>query len=266
MTAGQMPTPPMLPTLPMKGSPEVGHEWEERDEAVVAASVEQVWAAIATGPGIDSWFMGRNQVDLGPAGSVTTDHGGFVSTGMVTAWDPPHHFAYRSDGPAGWFIAFQYLIEGRDQGSTVLRLVASGFLPDDEWEAEFEAMTAGGEMYFQTLVAYLDHFAGRFATPVTVTGPPVTDWPAAWTALRRDLGLGDRPSVGDQARLTVPGVARLDGQVDFVNSKALGIRTADGLYRFIQGFFGSFVLGHHVFSDTDVTQTSQAWTTWLAGL
>lgn len=244
----------------------MGHAWEEHDEAVVVASAGEVWDAIATGPGIDSWFMGRNQVDPGPAGSVTTDVGGFASTGRVTGWDPPNRFAYRSDGPGERFIAFEYLIEGRDQSSTVLRLIASGFLPDDDWEAEFEAMTVGGEMYFQTLVAYLDHFGGRFATPVSVTGPLVADWPAAWAALRAGLGLGDQPTVGDQVRLTVPGVPRLDGAVDFVNSQALGIRTASGLYRFIQGYFGSFVLGHHVFSDTDAKQASQAWKTWLAGL
>jgi uncharacterized protein YndB with AHSA1/START domain len=244
----------------------MGHAWEQRDEAVVAASVEEVWAAIATGPGIDSWFMGRNQVEPGPTGSVTTEVGGFASTGAVTAWDPPHHFAYRGDGPGERFIAFEYLVEGRDQSSTVLRLVTSGFLPGDDWETEFEAMTAGGAMYFQTLVAYLDHFAGRFATPIGVSGPPVTHWPKAWAALWAGLGLGDQPTVGDRVRLTVPDGPQLDGVVDFVNSQALGIRTPDGLYRFIQGFFGSFVLGHHVFSDTDEKQAGQAWNTWLAGL
>jgi hypothetical protein len=210
--------------------------------------------------------MGRNRVKPGPAGSVTTDVGGFVMTGTVTAWDPPNHFAYRSDGPGERFIAFEYLIEGRDQNSTVLRLVASGFLPDDDWEAEFEAMSAGGEMYFRTLVAYLDHFAGRLATPLNVTGPPVADWPAAWAALRTGLGLGDQPAVGDPVRVRVPGVPSLDGLVDFANSQALGIRTADGLYRFIQGYIGGFVLGHHLFTDHDEKRTSQAWKTWLAGL
>jgi uncharacterized protein YndB with AHSA1/START domain len=244
----------------------MGHAWEERDEAVVAASVDEVWAAIATGPGIDSWFMGRNQVDPGPTGSVTTDVGDFVMTGTVTAWDPPKHFAYRSDGPDKRFIAFEYLIEGRDQSSTVLRLVSNGFLPDDDWEAEFEAMTAGGEMYFRTLVAYLDHFAGRFATPLNVTGPPVVDWPTAWAALRTGLGVGDQPAVGDAVRVTVPGVPGLAGLVDFVNSQALGIRTADGLYRFIQGHVGGFVLGHHLFAHPDEKQAGQAWKTWLAGL
>jgi uncharacterized protein YndB with AHSA1/START domain len=244
----------------------MGHAWEKPDEVVVAASVEEVWAAIATGPGIDSWFMGRNQVEPGPEGSVTTAVGDYVSTGTVTAWDPPNRFAYRTDGPGERFIAFEYLIEGRDQSSTVLRLVASGFLPGDDWEAEFEAMTIGGEMYFRTLVAYLDHFAGRFATSVGVTGPQVADWTAAWAALRAGLGLGDQPAVGDPVRLTVPGVPRLDGQVDFVNAQALGIRTADGLYRFIQGYIGSFVLGLHVFSDIDEKEAGQAWNTWLAGI
>jgi len=252
----------------------VGHAWEQRDEAVVAAPVEEVWAAIATGPGIDSWFMGRNQVNPGPDGTVTMDVGGFVSTGTVTTWDPPTRFGYRSDGPAGRFVAFEYLVEGRDGGGTALRLVASGFLPDDDWEAEFEAMSAGGQMYFGTLVAYLEHFAGRFATPVTVSGPPVLDWPAAWAALRAGLGLGDRPALGDPVRLAVPGLAPLDGVVDFVNAKALGVRTGTGLYRFIEGFYGSFFLGHHLFTDphrtdtdtdTDTAQQGRAWQSWLAG-
>jgi len=73
----------------------MGHAWEERDEAVVAASADEVWAAIATGPGIDSWFMGRKEVESGTAGSVTTDVGGFVMTGRVTAWDPPNHGLHR---------------------------------------------------------------------------------------------------------------------------------------------------------------------------
>jgi uncharacterized protein YndB with AHSA1/START domain len=264
----------------------MGHEWEQRDEAVVAASVEEVWAAIATGPGIDCWFMGRTQVTPGPAGSVTTDVGGFVMAGSVTTWDPPHRFGYRTDGPGERFVAFEYLVEGRGGSGTALRLVASGFLPDDDWETEFEAMTAGGAMYFATLVAYLDHFAGRFATSasatsasatsvsatsVNVTGPPVTDWPAGWAALRAGLGLGDRPVVGDPVRVTVPGVPAIDGQVDFVNTQALGIRTADGLYRFIKGYAGCFVVGHHLFTDADSTDSDeqaagQAWQAWLAGL
>ena len=40
----------------------MGHDFETRNEITVDATPEQVWEAIATGPGIDSWFLGRNQV------------------------------------------------------------------------------------------------------------------------------------------------------------------------------------------------------------
>jgi hypothetical protein len=136
----------------------MSHQFEQRHEAEVPANRDEVWAAIATGPGIDSWFMGRNEVQPG-------------------ALD-------------GRFIAYEFLIEGRAGGSTVLRTVTSGFIPGDDWADEFEAMTLGGEMYFRTLVEYLSYFAGRFATPVTAFGPPDTDWARELTSLGR--GHGDR--------------------------------------------------------------------------
>ena len=45
----------------------MGRPFENRSEAEVPASPDEVWAAIASGPGIDSWFMGRSQVRSGPA-------------------------------------------------------------------------------------------------------------------------------------------------------------------------------------------------------
>ena len=40
----------------------MGHQFEDALETEVDATVDEVWQAIATGPGIDSWFMGRNSV------------------------------------------------------------------------------------------------------------------------------------------------------------------------------------------------------------
>lgn len=39
------------------------HEFDLRKEITLDATPQQVWEAIATGPGIDAWFMGRNQVE-----------------------------------------------------------------------------------------------------------------------------------------------------------------------------------------------------------
>src|SRR5689334_8078423 len=107
------------------------HPFELRKELQLDATPEQVWDAIATGPGMDSWFMGRNEIEPREGGRTSLDVGGFSEGSTITAWDPPHHFAHRGDAaPDGTFMAFEWLIEGRDQGSTVIRLVQSGMLGD----------------------------------------------------------------------------------------------------------------------------------------
>ncbi len=239
----------------------MGYEFEGPDRAELDATPEQIWQAIATGPGIDSWFMGRNQVVPGEHGTVTMDFGEYAPVHQITAWEPLKRFAYRTDTDSdGRFIAYEFLIEGRGQGSTVLRMVAHGFLPGDDWEEEYEAMTAGGAMFFRTLVEYLRHFAGRTATPVTAPGPMVSDWDAAWAALRREIG---GSAEGDRVRFAPEGLPAVDGVVYFTNSQTLGIRTPDALYRFVQGLHGPMLAMHHLFSDVDPDTTGQAWSAWL---
>ncbi|HEY3260656.1 MAG TPA: SRPBCC domain-containing protein [Pseudonocardiaceae bacterium] len=244
----------------------MGREWEQHDEVEVDATPEQVWEAVATGPGYDSWFMGRTEVVPGVGGTVRTDLGGHVMESTITAWEPLRRFAYRGDEtPDGRFIAFEFLIEGREHGSTVLRLVTNGFLPGEDWEAEYDAMVKGGAMYFATLVAYLTHFAGRAATPISAAGPMVPDARLMFDRIPAALGLTAEPAVGDLVRTAPAGLPPIDGVVDFVNADALGVRTSDALYRFIRGFFGPTVVGHHIFADgVDPKETEQAWQAWLA--
>ncbi|MFD1147909.1 SRPBCC family protein [Saccharothrix hoggarensis] len=237
----------------------MGHAFEGVNEAELAGvTPEQVWEAIATGPGIDSWFMGSNEVE--PGAVVRQAFHAYTPSHPVTAWEPGRRLAYGGEEePDGRFVSYEFLIEGRDQGSTVLRMVASGFLPGDDWEDEFEAMTAGGEMFWNTLVTYLRHFAGRTARPVTAFGPRVADWPATWARLGRELGLGAAPKTGDA--VTLDGE---DGVVYFANSQTVGIRTADAMYRFFQGRPGVLIAMHHVFADD--RRDERAWSDWMGDL
>jgi uncharacterized protein YndB with AHSA1/START domain len=245
----------------------MGHDFEDRHEAELDATPEQVWEAIATGPGIDSWFMGRNQVEPGPGGTVRTAFGGYTPVSRVTGWDPPRRLSYRGEvAEDGRVVGYEFLVEGRAGGSTVLRVVTSGFLPGDDWADEYDAMTKGWQMFFRTLVEYLTYFPGRAATPVTAFGPPVTDWDRAWDALRRALGLAGAVAGGDRLRFSPPGLAPVDGVVYFVNPHTLGVRTAGGLYRFLRGFQGPMIASHHIFSDVDARSAAATWEPWLARL
>jgi uncharacterized protein YndB with AHSA1/START domain len=242
----------------------MGHQFAQHHEAEVPASPEEVWAGIATGPGIDSWFMGRNEVT---ADAVRTVFGEYAPELEITERDPAHRFAYRSgQAPDGRFIAYEFLIEGRAGGSTILRTVTSGFLPGDDWADEFEAMTLGGELYFRTLVEYLHYFAGRFAVPVTAFGPPGTSWPRDRPLLYRALGLPEEPKPGDPARLpSDTGDTGDTGIVYFANAHSIGVRTPDALYRFMRGFGKPVIAAHHLFGpDAEPDRTGQAWAAWLS--
>ena len=54
----------------------MAHPFELSHEIEVDASPEEVWEAIATGPGVDSWFMGRNEIEPRVGGATRMDLGG----------------------------------------------------------------------------------------------------------------------------------------------------------------------------------------------
>jgi uncharacterized protein YndB with AHSA1/START domain len=235
----------------------------------VDATPEDVWEAIATGPGVDAWFMGANQIEPREGGMIRTAMHDWTEEARITAWEPPTRLASRTqEGPDGAFHAFEYIVEGRDKGSTVVRWVHSGFLGDN-WEAEYEGLSEGDPMYFDKLRVYLTHFRGRTATPVSALGPVVPDRDRAWEALRSGLGLSGPVQVGDRVRLTPEELPPLDGEVDWLSRDFLGVRTEDGIYRFmhISVFGGPTGVGHHIFADgLDQAEAERAWEAWLNGV
>ncbi|HEY0359189.1 MAG TPA: SRPBCC domain-containing protein [Mycobacteriales bacterium] len=233
----------------------MGREFELRKEVVLAATPEQVWEAIATGPGLTAWFM---PMDLDP------------DSAMVTAWEPGKRLRVQTpaaeDGAAQ---AFEYLIEARDGAGTTLRFVHSGSLGDDGGDA-FESMTgAGWDMYLHTLAQYFEHFAGRPATYVETEAPPSSAHAGAWAVLLGALGLSGSVAPGDHVELTPEGPEPVVGVVDYVTPSFLGVRTSDALYRFHgRAAIGMpIAVGHHVYrDDVDAEQAAERWQAWLAGV
>ncbi len=234
------------------------------------ATPEQVWAAIATGPGISAWFVPTEVAD----GMIRQDFGsGSVATGRVTAEEPGRRFSYgaaepNADGAAGF--AFEFLVEARDGGGTVLRFVQSGFTERDGWEAEYDSFDAGWDLFFANLAAYLDLFDGLPVTGVTTMG-----WAGeisaaqAWPVLHRALGLEGRPAVGDQIRLAPDGPEPIEGVVDVASDEFLGVRSEQGLHRIgAEGSDGCGVSAYHYYYgvEIDAPAVTAAWQAWLTNL
>ena len=237
------------------------HRFEQPTEFEFEVDPEVVWDAISTGPGLSSWFMGATEVDL-DAGTVRTTMGDFAQESEIVAHEPGRRFSFRgAESPDGRFFAMEFLVEARESGSTVLRMVSSGFLPGDDWEDEYEAMLAGGRIHRQTLVEYLAHFAGRPGVAVAAFAP-VGDLDRRWAAMLADLGLTGREAVGQPVVLSPAGLPAVEGVVDLADAANLGVRTDAAMLRFTRGFFASGI-GHHLFG-ADAAAEAEAWRSWLA--
>jgi uncharacterized protein YndB with AHSA1/START domain len=167
----------------------------------VAGTPEEVWAAVATGPGISSWFV-PTTVDEREGGTTTSKFGEgpeMLIPGVVAAWEPPHRVRFESAGPdAG--MAFEWLVEARGQGTCVVRLINSGFGSGEEWDAQFDGMSQGWLLFLHNLQLHRAHFPGQ----VGVAALPMAMLPGprahAWGALLSDTGLPAAPVSGERVR------------------------------------------------------------------
>ena len=244
----------------------MGKEFEIVNELEVGATSEQAWQAVATGEGMDGWFMGQNEIEPREGGKIRTITPEWSEEATVTTWDPPSRFAYRTDeAEDGAFMTFDYRIEGGDKGNTSIKWIHSGMLGDN-WEREYEAMNEGDTAYFHKLGQYLTHFFGRKATPVETYGPEVHDREQAMKIMREGLGLAGPVAVDEKVRLTPEGIQPIEGVVEWVSPSFLGVRSEDALYRFIWAFTGPLMAAHHIFREVDEKKELEAWTSWLKGL
>jgi uncharacterized protein YndB with AHSA1/START domain len=187
-------------------------------EIEVPGTPEQVWEAIATGPGITSWFM-PVEVEERAGGEIVHGAGeDFSSTGTVTVWEPPQRFAYEEgDMPGAQFerpIATEWLVEARAGGTCVVRLVMSGFSAGDDFDKANESFGSGWRTALEDLRLYLTHFAGMTASPITAAGTAAgRTRDDVWAQLKGALGVPADASPGDRVVATAEGSSTLAGTV-----------------------------------------------------
>ena len=190
--------------------------WVEM-ELEVQATPEEVWQAIATGPGISAWFV-PTRVEEREGGAVTFEFGGEMgsSTGEVTRWQPPRRFDYveREWMPGAPPVATEIQVTSAGGGTTVVRMSHSLSATSDEWDQHLEAFEKGWEPYFEILRRYLADHAGARCAPVRTTGTvagPAGAEDGAWERLLHSLGI-EGAEEGSSVR-TTSGAPRLAGTV-----------------------------------------------------
>jgi len=237
----------------------------------VPGTPEEVWEAVATGPGISSWFVTCEVVE-GDGGTVTMDFGEFGrETAVVTAWEPPSRVVFEG-GSDGRRLAYEWLVEARDGGTCVVRLVNSGFGSGEEWDADYDGMTQGWKLFFDNLRLHLTHFRGRHAralTPVaTAPGPNRQAWEALCSALgvSPDLQPGDRLEGAGDGVPPLVGTVEGSGRSDTISQYRLLIESpgpGTGLVA-AEGGGEQIMLSVWLYLYGEPTDSEGRWPAWLA--
>jgi uncharacterized protein YndB with AHSA1/START domain len=241
----------------------MSREFEIIREVDLPAAPDDVWTAMTADSA--AWQF--------PTGMEIPAGGAPPEGSPVTSWDPPHHFAIRMESPDGTFNALEYTIEARDGGTAHLRYVHSGILAD-EWEDQYDAIDGHTDFYLHTLAQYLEHFNGRQVTYVGrpssgIDGPEAAGTADAMDALRAALGVARDAAVGDAVHASLGHAGTLDGVLDYSTPEFLGVRTADGLYRFFgRNHYGGVVgMSAHLFVDgVDAAEREAELKAWLDGV
>ena len=183
-------------------------------EVEVPGTPEEVWQAIATGPGISSWFVPTEMQERVGGTAVSHFGPGMDSNATVTAWEPPRRFAAESGdfGPNAPLLATEWGVEARSGGTCVVRVVHSLFASTDDWDDQLESIESGWPAFFRILGLYLTHFRGEPCSTFQVMGFAPEPASEAWDAFTRSLGLGG--AVVGERRNTREGAPALAGIVE----------------------------------------------------
>jgi uncharacterized protein YndB with AHSA1/START domain len=187
-------------------------------EFEVPGRPEDVWQAIATGPGITAWFV-PTEIEERVGGKILFEvMQDMSSKGHVTAWEPPRRFAYEE---TAWSenappLATECIVEAQSGGTCSVRMVHSLFTDKTDWDKEMEGFEHGWRPHFDVLREYLEHFKGQRCAPLRLMMAGTGSEAQVWEALGTPLGLvgktqGSRTRSAESAPELAGVVARAGG-------------------------------------------------------
>lgn len=243
----------------------------------VQGTVDEVWQAVATGPGMSAWYV-PSTVEEREGGATTSRFGQgdeMVVPGRVVVWDPPRRVRFDGgeEATAAGGMTFDWTVEDGPGDLHTVRLVNAGFPDTPEGQAQKEMMTGGWGLFLQNLQLHLEHFRGESGASMLpmATGPgPRAD---VWQRVTAALGVPAAPALGDHVRVAGEGAPPLAGRVVGVESwrislvldepaRGTAFIAVEGDDAFVMTSVWSYLYGDE--AATIVARDAPVWEAWLA--
>jgi uncharacterized protein YndB with AHSA1/START domain len=179
-------------------------------ETIIEAPQEAVWKALTEAEELTKWFPPQARVTPGQGGKIWMSWGeGIEGESTIEVWDAPRRLRHTFGAvPA----AVDWVLEGRG-GTTVLRMVHSGFGEGADFDDEVESHERGWAIFARNLKHYLERHRGQPCVQVALVrrfdAPREEVWPrvvALVPGIER-VGAGApftlRASTGDELKGTL---------------------------------------------------------------
>src|SRR5262249_54625015 len=244
-------------------------------EVEVPGTPEEVWQAIATGPGISSWFVPTRSEEREGGKAVSSFGPGMDSVGTIKTWNPPQSFSVDTEEGPGR-VATEWTVEARSGGWCVVRVVHCWFASTDDWDQQFEGHSHGWLAFFRILSLFLTHFRGQPSSAFQLMAMTPASKSDAWGRLMKALGFS---SVASGTRVNssagVPPIGGLVERVGVEEYPELLVRldqpTSGIAHLFAMSMGGQVVLSMRIYLyGSDASDTAKrdepAWQAWIQQL
>ena len=160
-------------------------------EVEVPGTPEEVWRAIATGPGISSWFVPSRSEERVGGQLVNTFGPGMDCPATITLWEPPKRFVAEGDmgGPGSPRMATDWTVEPRTGGMCLVRVAHNLFASTDDWDNQLNGLEQGWPAYFRILRTHLEKFKGMPCSAMHFVNVSRESEADAWEKAGGELGL-----------------------------------------------------------------------------
>ncbi len=159
-------------------------------EVALDVTPEQAWEAVTEADKLTAWFAPEVRVTPGVGGSITMSWGmGMEATAPISIWEPGKRVGWIEGEGSEYPKTIEFQVEAKAGGTSVVRLVHSGFGEGASFDAEFDSVYGG----WHTFLAMLRYGAPRFARAKSLTVSQlqigVEPKTATWERMCRLMGI-----------------------------------------------------------------------------
>lgn len=186
-------------------------------EITIDAPAATVWKAITDAEELARWFPLQAKVEPRVGGTMWLSWGDlYEDASRIEVWESERHLRITFPVEDPGALATDYYLVGKG-GTTVLRVVTSGFGPGEDWDEHVTGVAHGWDFELLGLKHYLERHRGENRQVAWARVPINTTVEAAWHRLTGPGGwLGEQGltdlTAGDRLAVEAPG-GSLDGTV-----------------------------------------------------